>query len=109
MIQCRIDAGKSSKTDPRYWTDAERMEWQSNYFSSAFMMPSDTVKIVHARNAAKDPVYQNFQTITDMATTFNVSPEAALYRLRELKLITKNDPTDYLNNLAYYDFIDFVC
>ena len=109
MIQCRIDAGKSSKTDPRYWTDAERMEWQSNYFSSAFMMPSDTVKIVHARNAAKDPVYQNFQTITDMATTFNVSPEAALYRLRELKLIPKNDPTDYLNNLAYYDFIDFVC
>lgn len=109
MIQCRIDAGKSSKTDPRYWTDAERMEWQSNYFSSAFMMPSDTVKIVHSRNAAKDPVYQNFQTITDMATTFNVSPEAALYRLRELKLIPKNDPTDYLNNLAYYDFIDFVC
>lgn len=53
MIQCRIDAGKSSKTDPRYWTDAERMEWQSNYFSSAFMMPSDTVKIVHARNAAR--------------------------------------------------------
>ena len=44
-----------------------------------------------------------------MATTFNVSPEAALYRLRELKLIPKNDPTDYLNNLAYYDFIDFVC
>ncbi len=108
MIQCRIDAGRTQKKDPRFWTDKERMEWQSNYFSSAFMMPRDTVEIVHSRNANKDRTMQNYMAITDMATTFNVSPEAALYRLRELKFILKNDPTDYLNNLAYFDFIDLV-
>ncbi len=107
MIQCRIDAGKANKKDPRYWTDTDSMEWQANYFSSAILMPSDAVKIVHARNAGNDPIYQNFQTITDMASTFNVSPEAALYRLRELKHIRPTDTTDYLSNLAFYDFIDF--
>lgn len=108
MIQCRIDAGKTNKKDPRIWTDTDSMEWQANYFSSALLMPGDMVRVVHARNAGNDPIYQNYQAINDMASTFNVSPEAALYRLRELKLIKHNDHNDYLNNLAYYDFIDLV-
>ena len=109
MIQCRVDTGRTNKKDPRYWTDAERMEWQSNYFSSAFMMPCDTVRMVHARNFCKDRILQNYLAINDMTSTFNVSPEAALYRLRELKLIHNDDLTDYLNNLAYYYFNDPVC
>lgn len=109
MIQCRVDTGRAKRKDPQHWTDKERMEWQANHFSSAFLMPGAAVEIVYNRNMKHDISLQNYLTITDMANTFNVSPEAALYRLRDLNYIPKTDTNNYLSNLAYYDFIDLLC
>ncbi len=108
MVQCRIDTGKLKKKNPRDWTDKEHMEWQANYFSSAFMMPSEAVKIVYGRNTCNDLLRRNYMAIKDMVRTFNVSPAAAFYRVRELKLIPRDDHTDYVRLLGVYDIIDLV-
>lgn len=38
VIRCRMDMGKT-RMDPRLWSDAEKMEWQSNAFASSLLMP----------------------------------------------------------------------
>lgn len=81
MVQCRM-VGQSNYGARKSWTDAEWMEWQSNYFSSVLLMPKEAVKKV-----AGKPILEGkfsmaaYSMVSKVARTFNVSPEAAKYRL----------------------------
>lgn len=90
MVQCRV-VGQSNTGAQKYWTDAEWMEWQSNYFSSVLLMPKEAVKKV-----AGKPIIEGdglnlaaFSMVSRVAHQFNVSPEAAKYRLEELGCLRK--------------------
>lgn len=84
MVQCRV-VGQSSFGTHKSWTDAEWMEWQSNFFSSVLLMPKEMV-----RKVAGNPVSSIIPAISMVARVakeFNVSPEAARNRLEEVKCL----------------------
>ena len=91
-VRCRSDF-KASRTDMgsfRSLSDAERAEQQANRFSSAILMPRSAVKIVLAGmpySGTEKWIECTTQRIRD---TFNVSKEAAFYRLKGLKIIAEN-------------------
>jgi Zn-dependent peptidase ImmA (M78 family) len=95
MIQCRVDSTTPKKTDPKDWTDQERMEWQANRLSSAILMPFTAVGIVAKRYPnVRDSVKEYFSLIQDVVHTFDVSAEAATYRLKELGYIRQDQELD---------------
>ena len=95
MIQCRVDSTTPKKTDPKDWTDQERMEWQANRLSSAILMPFTAVGIVAKRYPnVRDSVKDYFSLIQDVVHTFDVSAEAATYRLKELGNIRQDQELD---------------
>lgn len=89
MVQCRVMA-QNNYGARKYWTDAEWMEWQSNFFSSVILMPAAAV-----RKVAGQPIVQEkfsiaaLSMVSRVAKTFNVSPEAAKYRLEDLGCLRK--------------------
>lgn len=87
MVQCR-SVGASCGFN-KSWTDTEWMEWQSNFFSSVLLMPSIAVrKVVEQSSTRKVPRELKWYGIVHaVSRTFNVSPEAAKYRLEELGCI----------------------
>lgn len=102
MIQCRRDNTKMSKTNPRNWNDHDRMEFQANRFSSAILMPKSAVELVAQRHK-NDPDYiRDLAIVQDMVGTFNVSLEAATYRMKELGIVGKDFSVPY----AGIDFIE---
>jgi Zn-dependent peptidase ImmA (M78 family) len=96
MIQCRVDNPSAKKSDPNLWTDSDRMEWQANRLSSAILMPITAVEIVAKRYpASRSSVKDSFSLILETASVFDVSNEAAMYRLKELgyiPLLGQSDP-----------------
>ena len=81
MVQCRV-MGQSNYGARKSWTDAEWMEWQSNYFSSVLLMPKEAVKKVAGKPIIEEKFsLAAFSMVSKVARTFNVSPEAAKYRL----------------------------
>ena len=90
MVQCRV-VGQSSFGAQKFWTDAERMEWHSNYFSSVMLMPKEAVKKVAGKPIEKKSGLNlaAYAMIQRVAQQFNVSPEAAQYRLEELGCLGK--------------------
>jgi len=100
MVQCRSNLNETlSRTNPKNWTDEERMEWQANAFASAILMPKQSVSILAAdyKNSITEPV----PLILETSKVFNVSKEAAMYRLQQLKFIPNT--MDYQSNKAYMD------
>lgn len=86
MVQCRADSTKVCK--PRFGpkrTDRGWMEWQANCLSSALLMPRKMV-ILAARRAERRSNSAN-AALEAVASIFNVSNEAAYYRLIDLGLI----------------------
>lgn len=105
MIQCRVDSTTPKRTDPKVWTDQERMEWQANRLSSAILMPYSAVGIV----AKRYPNFQNsvrdyFSLIQDVVRTFDVSAEAATYRLKELGYSHQDHEIDPHQLATFIDF-----
>lgn len=96
MIQCRMDSPTSRKPDPNLWTDADRMEWQANRLSSAILMPTTAVRIVATRYPqCRTSLQDSFSLIQEVAEVFDVSAEAATYRLKDLgyiPLLAKEKP-----------------
>lgn len=97
MIKCRT-ANLNGNTRPVVWDDKNTMEWQANYFASAILMPKTMViEIVRAdeeflRSLARrcfDMSDDNLKVLL-LNRTFNVSEEAARYRLQGLGLIGNN-------------------
>lgn len=111
MIQCRTDAGLTTKrTDPRYWTDKERMEWQANALSSALLMPRPAVrKLFEQMSHLYDNRYACIMaTISQMVEKFNVSNAAAVYRLKDLNLIQQEETGNFMPGSAFLDFADLM-
>lgn len=97
MIKCRT-ANLNENKRPAVWDDKATMEWQANFFASALLMPkSMVIKLVKEENELlKNLKYRWFDisndelTIIRISRTFNVSEEAARYRLQGLGLIGNN-------------------
>ena len=102
MIQCRRDSTKMSKKDFRCWNDHDRMEFQANRFSSAILMPKSAVELVVQRHRKEQSLVRNIAIVHDMVDTFDVSLEAATYRLKELGIVGKDFSVPY----AGMDFIE---
>ena len=68
--------------EARKMTDG--MEWQANFLSSVLLMPKEAVRIVVASKKQKNPKLRALAMIQAVSKTFDVSPEAAKYRLQEL-------------------------
>lgn len=105
MIQCRTDSSKIAAKDSQYWDDHDWMEWQANAMSSAFLMPKRMVEMV-AREIKKKYRHNEASLVgyfmaNAISETFNVSHEAALYRLKSLGLVNAN----MKHQTAIYDFL----
>lgn len=110
MIQCRTDTTKLGRSkDTGHWDDRDWMEWQANAMASALLMPKSMVEKLasqfmdgngHLSSGVLPPLL-----ISHTADTFNVSFEAAGYRLKSLGLIDKKTCV----NSTVLDFLDIVC
>lgn len=81
MVLCRRDSIGGKQKTTRNKTEKDWLEWQANSFSAALLMLRKAVEVVMKATTPKDAV-------TAIANVFNVSNEAAGYRLRELGYIT---------------------
>lgn len=89
MVQCRVDTKKLDTTTQKTWNDRDWMEWQANALSSSILMPKSMVEMVVAdvksRNLFKN--LMSYAVVEEVSSVFNVSFEAATYRLKQLGLI----------------------
>lgn len=109
MVQCRVDTKKLDAKTSKTWGDREWMEWQANAMSSAILMPASMVKMVADNYKQPDlpkGIYY-YALAEQVASVFNVSFEAAGYRLKQLGFIPKEVElsTDILNMIS----CDFAC
>lgn len=103
MITCRMESKGMERTPPNQWTDKKRMEWQADFLSSTILMPKCMVlKLVNTLSTRTD-VWLPALYVYEISRTFNVSYEAAEYRLKHLGCIPKDTSIPYLS----FDFIDF--
>lgn len=89
MVQCRVDNAGSSKKPVTKWTDKDWMEWQANRLSSAILMPKSMV--LKAAHVAEDASPTANAALEAVVQIFNVSNEAAFYRLKELGFVPGRD------------------
>ena len=110
VIQCRTDMGKTqTRTNPKYWSDKERMEWQANAMSSALLMPRPSVrKLFDTNGRTGSRSSQIANTINNLVSECNISSEAALYRLSDLGLIQGDEVSHYMPGSPLLDFADFI-
>ncbi len=107
MVQCRVDTKKLDTATQKTWNDRDWMEWQANALSSSILMPKCMVELVVADiKSRKLPQYlASYAMVEEVSSVFNVSFEAATYRLRQLNLIPQleqvsNDAVRVLTQLA---------
>lgn len=89
MVQCRADSTRVHRNTNRMKTDADWMEWQANSLSSSILMPRSMV-IKAARRAERNSYSAN-AALEAVIRTFNVSNDAAYYRLQELGLVPQRN------------------
>lgn len=85
MVQCRADNTHAFRSSSRKKSDAEWMEWQANCLSSAILMPRSMV--TKAFKNAEQTGHSVNAGLEAVVRTFNVSNDAASYRLQDLGLI----------------------
>lgn len=66
-------------------TDVDWLEWQANQFSGSILMPRKAVILLSEKRPNTKTGY--FQLISDMEIVFNVSSDAAVNRMKNLKII----------------------
>ena len=99
MILCRSDtvSFRSSRSDPRYWSDRDWLEWQANSTSSALLMPRPAVRWLFETNGRTGSrCSQIIKTINDLVRECNVSGEAAVYRLKDMGYVLGNEVRAFL-------------
>ncbi len=79
MVQCRVSYTKKNNYK-KYWTDAEKMEWQANYLSATILMPESMVKKLLLESKVKNLD----EAIVVVSKCFNVSFESAKYRVKDI-------------------------
>ncbi len=85
MVQCRVDTARIKGGRGTNRTDRDWMEWQANRLASAILMPkSMVIKVARQAQLRRTSVNAPLEAV---AATFNVSNDAASYRLRELGFI----------------------
>lgn len=107
MIQCRTDGSKIAQKEQCLWDDRDWMEWQANAMASAFLMPKSMVLKVVEYTKSKfpsntDPNILCYNYADAITKVFNVSFQAATYRLKQLGVIRK----ELQLNPAVMDFLD---
>lgn len=80
MISCRRGSIGGSQKNARNKTEKDWLEWQANSFSASLLMPGKAVGAVMKSTMSRD-------AIAVVSKVFNVSKEAAGYRLVELGYI----------------------
>lgn len=102
MVQCRIDTKKTDAKNSEIWTEKDWMEWQANALSSAILMPVSMVRRVAESVKTTKAVVRNYITAARDSNVFNVSFEAASYRLKQLDYISQDVQmsSDVLNMIA---------
>lgn len=97
VVQCRKDSAATiARKDARRWTPQERMEWQANQMASSLLMPRSMVyKLIRNMPEARGVDFEA-QAILATADVFDVSYEAAQYRLRGFNLIHSQVPVQTL-------------
>lgn len=101
LIRCRVSNYNNNKDEHRLKTEKDWMEWQSNYMSSALLMPkSMVIKVVKSLNYDINDIFTPHFYVNEISEIFNVSSEAAKYRLEGLGCIKKNsvNTTDFDNS-----------
>ena len=97
MIKCRV-VNLNGVKKPVVWDEKNTMEWQANYMASSLLMPKSMV--IKAVNDDNDTFYNMRHffnvpkaelTVIMVSRLFNVSEEAARYRLQGLGLIGKEN------------------
>ena len=94
-VRCRADFNVSSAevSGNRYHlSDKKRLEQQANRLASAILMPRCTVKMALARVPNRGHRDWGLFAAQRLSEIFNVSHEAAFYRLKELGYIDKQTP-----------------
>ncbi len=89
MIQCRTDIQRENRKPVEQWTDKDRMEWQANRLSSALLMPKSMVLKLVESLPPQDKLFRDATYAIKVSKTFNVSSEAAKYRLLELGIVQR--------------------
>ena len=102
MVQCRVDSTATlRKKDRNLWTPNDRMEWQANKMASAMLMPRSMVhKLFYSLQPSVDEHSLSAMAILSVADAFNVSNEAAHYRLLDLGLIKCRTNVEILLDFA---------
>lgn len=90
MIQCRAVPVNGKPKPISEWNDKDRMEWQANYLSSGLLMPKSMVKKLIQSLSPQEDMFRNAMYVYEVVKTFNVSFQAAEYRLKELGIIKEN-------------------
>lgn len=91
-VRCRSDFKVSGNDIGRFrsMTDAERAEQQANRFAASVLMPKSAVKILLAGKVYSMTEAWIKSAINQICGTFNVSKEAAFYRLKDLGILEKH-------------------
>lgn len=101
-ITCRMETKGMARKPVYEWTDKDRMEWQANFLSSAILMPKSMVLKLAETLSVRNDTCPSALYVYETSRTFNVSYEAAEYRLKHLGVIASNTTIQY----AAFDFID---
>ena len=105
MVQCRVDTKKMDCRTAKSWTDRDWMEWQANALSSAVLMPVSMVRMVaeNFKRPGLQQIFYHYALAEEVASIFNVSFEAAGYRLKQLGYIPQEAhlSTDILNMISF--------
>lgn len=94
-VRCRADFSVSSETvrhNRYHLSDKKRLEQQANRLASAILMPRCSVKMALARVPNRGHRDWGLFAAQRLSEIFNVSHEAAFYRLKELGYIDRLTP-----------------
>lgn len=90
FVRCRADQYQFNRSAALRWTDAKRVEWQANRLSSAILMPKSAVRILMASMPNRGEADWPQNVCNRVSEVFNVSLEAAFYRLKDLGFLDKD-------------------
>lgn len=102
-VRCRSDFSTSSVNGlSRSYSlsDTMRVEQQANRLSSAILMPKSMTRLLLARKPYTGRERWLLEAMSLLSETFNVSSEAAFYRMKELAIIPECTKLPY-NFYAY--------
>jgi len=91
FVRCRADHYQFNISfNAVRWTDPKRVEWQANRLSSAILMPKSMVRMLMARMPNRGEMDWPQMVSKQVSEVFNVSLEAAFYRLKDLGFLDKD-------------------